>query len=247
MKSYGTGRYGQSANSYPARGASEADSVLPHAGLLRGIRRRIELIGIVMTALSALLAGWSFYQASQWFGVGAVQFGTANIDLTASLQLHMESERQTMLDLLDFQEWLMAQRAGDNETANAVAGRFPDRFRQRFEQWRSSAAGGGEKPVVRQSGSTGEGSAQFLLGPPADVGDQLTQHAKDAFLAAQRANLHGNGFLVSGILFGLALLFGFCCVRIDTPALQISALLCCELATLFGVALLISVPAHFGL
>lgn len=242
MKTYGAGHYDQPKGRPGGEiGGSDMETTIPRASLFRDIRHRIELIGMVMTALAALLAGWSIYQASQWFGVSSMKYGFANVQLTTAVQAHMEADRQTVGDLLQFQDWLSADRAGEAAAAAAVESRFSERFRRLFRNWRDFPAKDGSPSAA------GEGSERLVLGPPPEPGDLLAEQAKEAFLAAQQANLHGNDFLVASILFGLGLLFGFCCVRMDTPLLQISTLLCCELATLAGVAMLLSVPAHFGL
>ncbi|NJD06919.1 MAG: hypothetical protein FIA97_10535 [Methylococcaceae bacterium] len=220
----------------------DLDLTMPRGSMLRAARHRIELIGMAMTALAALLAGWSIYQASQWFGVSAMNYGNANLQLTTAVQAHMEADRQMVADLLQLQDWLRAERTGDIDTASFVEGQFSERFHRLFEKWRDGSPHRGlTSPANR------EGGRLVLSAAPEEPVDILAQTAKDAFLAAHQANLHGNDFLVAGILFGLGLLFGFCCIRMDTPMLQISALVCCELATLAGVALLLSVPAHFGL
>jgi hypothetical protein len=215
MKTYDVSHHsqprGRQGNGIPV---PDTETAIPRSSLFRDIRHRIELIGMVMTALAALLAGWSIYQASQWFGLSTMKYGFANIQLTTAVQAHMEADRQMVSDLLQFQDWLHADRIGDLDAAGAVESRFSDRFRRLFQNWRDIQA------KQRFSSSAGDGRERLVLGPPEEAGDLLAQQAKEAFQAAQQANVHGNDFLVAGILFGLALLFGFCCIRMDTPMLQ---------------------------
>jgi hypothetical protein len=245
MKTYDMSHYAPTRrsmrNNEPFLQAPELS--LPPASALRAARHRIELIGMTMTALAALLAGWSVYQASQWFGVSAMNYGNANLQLVTAVQAHMEADQQLVGDLLRLQDWLRAERTGDIETASYVESQFSERFHRLFEKWRDGSPHGGGLDAPPSS----DGARLVLRAAPEKQVDQFAQTAKEAFLSAHQANRHGNDFLIASLVFGFSLLFGLSCIRMDTPMLQISALVCCELATLAGVAMLLSVPAYFGL
>ena len=118
---------------------------VPSATLLRDMRHRIELIALIMMALAGLLATWSTYEAHRWYGLSTQRFSEANLQLSSAVQFHIQSDREILVDLMDFQDWLNAYQRGDQEIVVAIESRFSDQFRNLFAIWRklpSSAPAG---------------------------------------------------------------------------------------------------------
>lgn len=218
---------------------------VPSVSLLRDMRHRIELIAIIMMALAGLLAAWSAYEAHRWYGISTEKFGEANIQLSSSVQYHIQSDRQILVDLMDFQDWLTAYQRGDHQKAEEVESRFSDQFRALFKIWRklpAAAQPGNPSP----HGVNSQFADEFAVTVPDSPSELLIRQAKSTFATAEDAGHHAHDFLVVAGLFGFALILGAISLRMNSTGMQIGVLLLSELFTLAGVAMIVGLPAHFG-
>src|SRR3954466_6420822 len=81
------------------------------------VERRLELAAVLLLALTTLATAWSGYQAARWSGEQSQHYARASAPRVKAVQAATRSGQLRIDDLLYFNEWLNARRAGDRKLA----------------------------------------------------------------------------------------------------------------------------------
>ena len=97
--------------------------------------RRLEIVAVVILALTALVTAWSGYQASLWDGIQSSNYTQASGARTNAAQERTEANQFRLADLTIFENHVDALIDGDDELAEFYRLRFRDEFAAAYEAW----------------------------------------------------------------------------------------------------------------
>ena len=95
----------------------------------------IEIIEALILALVAVATAWSGYQAAQWAGKRAEEYGKASRLRVNAEGLATLSGQERIYDSDTFDSWLAAKLDGKAEAAAFFERRFRDEYRPAFAAW----------------------------------------------------------------------------------------------------------------
>ena len=95
----------------------------------------IEIIEALILALVAVATAWSGYQAAQWAGKRAEEYGKASRLRVNAEGLATLSGQERIYDSDTFDSWLAAKLDGKAEAAAFFERRFRDEYRPAFSAW----------------------------------------------------------------------------------------------------------------
>lgn len=97
--------------------------------------RRLELVATLLMAVAAVATAWASYQAARWHGEQAREFSRANAARIESARASGLENRQVLIDIATFTQWVDAYAQNDAELADFYRQRFRDEFRPAVDAW----------------------------------------------------------------------------------------------------------------
>lgn len=180
--------------------------------------RRIELAGVLLIALTAVLTAWTAFESSKWGGVMSIEFSTANATRTESIRQSNLANRQTVVDVSVFTSYVDAVAADDTNLADFYAQRFPDRLAVAVEAW--EATDPLEDP---DAPATPFDMPEYVL-DAADEADRLETEAAAASQRARDSNQRSDNYTVTTVFLATVLLLAALSSKVDNPRLQVALL-----------------------
>ena len=104
--------------------------------------RRVELIAAIMLSIATVVTAWSAYQATRWSGDQAEDYTSASATRTESVRASTEANRQILIDVATFLNWLDAEQSGDHALADDIHARMRKEFLPAFDAWLATAPAG---------------------------------------------------------------------------------------------------------
>src|SRR5919106_1401745 len=104
----------------------------------RGWGRSIELLSVLLIALTAVLTAWSAFEASKWGGVMSIRFAEAGAARTESVRAANQATQQTAIDVGLFTDYADAVARNDERLAAFLSDRFPDRLAVATDPWEAT-------------------------------------------------------------------------------------------------------------
>src|SRR3954449_8363461 len=92
------------------------------------LERRLELGAVLLLAMTTLATAWCGYQAARWSGEQSQHYARASATRVKAGQAATRAGQLRIDDLLYFNEWLDARRAGDTKLAEIYRRRFRPEF-----------------------------------------------------------------------------------------------------------------------
>jgi hypothetical protein len=93
------------------------------------------VITTLLLALAALATAWSSYQAARWHGEQAKAISQANAARIESTRASGVENRQVLVDVVTFTEWVDAYAQDEEELTAFYWERFRDEFKPAVEAW----------------------------------------------------------------------------------------------------------------
>ena len=102
---------------------------------LRSLDVSVLLLGLAIAAVTTVATAWSGYQAARWSGEQSQHYARASGTRVKAQQAATRAGQLRIDDLLYFNEWLDARRAGDRQLAEIYRRRFRPEFVPAFRAW----------------------------------------------------------------------------------------------------------------
>jgi hypothetical protein len=113
----------------------EAEPHLQHPAHATPGNRWLDIVSTVLLALATVATAWAGYQASRWHGEQAKAFSSANAARVESTRTSDDANREVLIDVVTFMQWVDAYALGETDLADFYRKRFRDEFEPAFEAW----------------------------------------------------------------------------------------------------------------
>ena len=201
------------------------------------LERRLELVAVLILAVTTVATAWSGYQAARWSGEQSQSFAQASAARVKANQQSTEAGQLRIDDLIGFEGWLQAREAGDRELTALYERRFRPEFRPAFEAWLA------QRPFSRPPAIPGPlYMPQYR--PAADARAAAFDRQADArFTAGTEAKTNDDRYILSTVFFAAVLFFAGISLRLDWRPLRIGVLGMAAALLLGGVVFVVSLPS----
>jgi len=95
----------------------------------------LEILEVTLLAVVAVATAWSGYQAAQWDGHQAFEYGTASRLHAEANQVATLGGQQRLLDVSTFNTWIQAREEGNTKLAALYVKRFSPEYLVAFRAW----------------------------------------------------------------------------------------------------------------
>jgi hypothetical protein len=198
--------------------------------------RRLELISVLLLALTTLATAWCGYQAARWSGEQSQHYARASTIRIKALQASTRAGQLRVDDLLYFNEWLDARRAGDERLAAIYRQRFRPEFVPAFRAWL------GQRPFSNPRAIPGP-----LYMPQYHLADLTRSEKLDAtadtlYTEGTEAKDSDDRYILATVFFAAVLFFAGISLRLDWRPLKVAVLGMALTLLLGGAAFVATLP-----
>ncbi len=225
--------------------ASEPDSTSPEP-VDRGREpqlgwrdRRVEVIAAILLSMATVLTAWSAYQATRWSGVQAESYTIASARRTESVRSFTIANRQVLIDVETFINWLDASDEGDGQLADDIQERMREEFLPAFDAWLATGTPG------QLPDGTPFDLPEYRLQALEDS-DRLEAEAAAAFDEGREANQIGDDFVLAAVLFASVLFFSGLAGTFDAFKAQVILLVLGGVMIVLGTVIVVTLPQNVG-
>ena len=201
--------------------------------------RRVELIAAIMLSIATVVTAWSAYQATRWSGDQAESYTSASATRTESVRASTEANRQILIDVATFLNWLDAEQSGDHALADDIHARMRKEFLPAFDAWLATAPGGSipdgtpfELPDYRLAAE--------------ERAKRLEAKAAALFEDGNQSNEVGDDFVLAAVLFASVLFFSGLAGTFDSLRAQLFLLILGGVMLLVGTVIVVTLPQNVG-
>jgi hypothetical protein len=217
---------------------SEPADAVPETQAVRR-DRRVEMIAAVLLSMATVLTAWSAYQATRWSGVQAESYTTASARRTESVRATGVANRQILIDVDVFINWLDAADLGNEGLAGDLRDRMRDEFRPAFDAWLATGSPGETPP------GTPFERPEYQLAA-LDESDRLEAEAAAEFDEGAEANQISDNFVLAAVLFASVLFFSGLAGTFDAIKAQVMLLALAGIMIATGTVIIFSLPQNVG-
>jgi hypothetical protein len=181
-------------------------------------RNRLELLALLLLALAAVATAWSSYQANRWNGEQAKTTSKVNATRIDAARAAGLANAQTQVDIATFTQWVDAYAHEETRLTAFYERRFRKEFQPAFKAWVAS------RPLKNPDAPlTPFAMPQYRLAATADA-KRLDAQAEE-LAARARANIQrSSNYVLSVVLFSVALFFAGISTKLSTPRLRATLL-----------------------
>jgi hypothetical protein len=200
--------------------------------------RRVELIAAIMLSIATVVTAWSAYQATRWSGDQAANYTQASATRTESVRASTEANRQVLIDVGTFLNWLDARESGDRDLADDIHARMREEFLPAFDAWLSTA------PDSIPDGTPFE-LPEYRLAAEEEA-KRLERRAAALFEDGNESNQVSDDFVLAAVLFASVLFFSGLAGTFDSLRAQLFLLILGGLMLLIGTVIVVTLPQNVG-
>lgn len=201
--------------------------------------RRVELIAAIMLSIATVVTAWSAYQATRWSGDQAESYTSASATRTESVRASTEANRQVLIDVATFLNWLDAEQSGDHALADDIHARMRKEFLPAFDAWLATSP----------AGSIPDGTPfelpEYQLAAEAES-KRLENKAAALFEDGNESNEVGDDFVLAAVLFASVLFFSGLAGTFDSLRAQLFLLILGGVMLLVGTVIVVTLPQNVG-
>ncbi len=201
--------------------------------------RRVELIAAIMLSIATVVTAWSAYQATRWSGDQAEDYTSASATRTESVRASTEANRQILIDVATFLNWLDAEQSGDHALADDIHARMRKEFLPAFDAWLATAP----------AGSIPDGTPfelpEYRLAAE-ERAKRLEAKAAALFEDGNESNEVGDDFVLAAVLFASVLFFSGLAGTFDSLRAQLFLLILGGVMLLVGTVIVVTLPQNVG-
>jgi hypothetical protein len=201
--------------------------------------RRVEMIAAILLSCATVLTAWSAYQATRWSGDQASDYTTASALRTESVRASTLANRQVLIDVETFLNWLDAQQQGDVQLADDLHSRMREEFLPAFDAWIASA------PDAEVPPGTPFALPEHRLAAE-EQAKRLEARAAATFADGTEANETGDDFVLAAVLFASVLFFSGLAGTLDSLRPQVLLLSLAGLMLVGGAIIVVTLPQNVG-
>ena len=213
--------------------------MIEHTQETRRRDRRVELIAAIMLSIATVVTAWSAYQATRWSGDQAENYTSASATRTESVRASTEANRQVLIDVATFLNWLDAEQSGDHALANDIHVRMRQEFLPAFDAWLAAAP----------AGSIPDGTPfelpEYRLAAEAES-KRLENKAAVLFEDGNKSNQVSDDFVLAAVLFASVLFFSGLAGTFDSLRAQVLLLVLGAVMLGVGTIIVITLPQNVG-
>jgi hypothetical protein len=199
--------------------------------------RRVELIAAVLLSIATVVTAWSAYQATRWSGEQADNYSVASARRTESVRASTLVNRQVLIDVTVYLDWLNAWQTGDEELEALLRSRMRPEFLPAFEAWLGDLG-----PGVIPAG-TPFTQPEYVLAAEEESAE-LEAEATLAIDAAREANQVSDDFVLAAVLFASVLFFSGLAGTFDSFRAQVILLTLAGVMLVMGTVIVLTLPQN---
>ena len=201
--------------------------------------RRVELIAAIMLSIATVVTAWSAYQATRWSGDQAEDYTSASATRTESVRASTEANRQILIDVATYLNWLDAEQSGDHALADDIHARMRKEFLPAFDAWHATAP----------AGSIPDGTPfelpEYRLAAE-ERAKRLEAKAAALFEDGNESNEVGDDFVLAAVLFASVLFFSGLAGTFDSLRAQLFLLILGGDMLVIGTVIVVTLPQNVG-
>ncbi len=156
---------------------------------------RLELIGVILLSVTAILTAWTAFQSSKWGGAMSISFAQASTARIEAARYDGIANRMTSVQVTLFTQWSQADAEGDQELAGFYEEQFPEPLKTAFAAWQEDPTAGNPFAMPEY---------QLEATRQAQEADAL---ADSRYQQALDNNQRGDNYTVLTVLFASVLFF----------------------------------------
>jgi len=201
--------------------------------------RRVELIAAIMLSIATVVTAWSAYQATRWSGDQAENYTQASATRTESVRASTTANRQVLIDVDTFLNWLDAAQSGDRALADDIHVRMREEFLPAFGAWLATG------PPGSIPDGTPFGLPEYRLEAEEEA-KRLETKAAALFEDGNESNQVSDDFVLAAVLFASVLFFSGLAGTFDSLRAQLFLLILGGLMLLIGTIIVVTLPQNVG-
>lgn len=160
------------------------------------MHRSIEIVTVVLLAVTAVLTAWCGFEASKWGGEMSIAFSQASSARVQAASAHATAQAARQYDLTIYTEWVLAEADQRQELVDFIEERFTDEFAVAFDAW-----------LADDRRAKGPFEMEEYVPPGTAEAEQLSARADAKFEEALVNNQRGDNYSLLTVLFALVLFF----------------------------------------
>jgi hypothetical protein len=179
---------------------------------------RLEVGAVLLLAIATLATAWCGFQAAGWSGDLAERFAHASTVRIKAAQASTEAGQHRIDDLLYFNGWLDARRAGNAELAAIYRRRFRPEFVPAFEAWIA------QRPFTNSQAIAGPLYMPQYRSADLDRSARLDAVAHEHHVEGTQAKIYADRYILATVFMAAVLFFAGISLRLDWRPLRIAVL-----------------------
>lgn len=176
-------------------------------------RARLELIAVIVLAVTAVLTAWSGFEASKWGGAMSIAFSRASTARIEASRFAAQAEAAKGVDVDSFALWLQAYADDDQQLLDFAQTRFTPEFSVAFDAWLA------EQPLQNPDAPKTPFLMEEYQPPGRAEAVDADARADDLFQQALTNNQRGDNYTILTVLFALVLFFAAIAQRLRSTRL----------------------------
>jgi ABC-type nickel/cobalt efflux system permease component RcnA len=176
----------------------------------------LEVISVLLIALTAVLTAWSAFESSKWGGVMSIRFSEANAARTESVRASNEANAEITVDVSIFTSYANAVAAGDDDLATFYYDRFPDRLAVATDAWLAT------DPLESPDAPGSPFDMEEYHLEATDRADDLAATADQRSRQARQANQRGDNYTIVSVFFATVILLSALSTKVDRWRVQLA-------------------------
>jgi hypothetical protein len=173
------------------------------------MERMLEIGAVLLLSVTTLFTAWSGYQAARWSGEQSQHYAKASATRIMAQQQANTAGQLRIDDLLYFNGWLDARRAGNRDLAAVYRRRFRPEFVPAFRAWLA------QKPFTNPDAIAGPLYMPQYRPPELARAKALDADADDLFRQGTDAKTNDDRYILSTVFFAAVLFFAGISLRLD--------------------------------
>jgi hypothetical protein len=198
--------------------------------------RMLELGAVVLLSLTTLATAWSGYQAARWSGEQSQHYARASATRIKAQQQTTSAGQLRIDDLLNFNGWIDARRAGDAQLAAIYERRFRAAFVPAFRAWLAQRPFSNPRAVA--------GPLYMPQYRPVELARAaaLDDQADELYREGTDAKSNDDRYILSTVFFAAVLFFAGISMRLLWRPLRVVVLALGGTMLVAGVVFVLTLP-----
>ncbi len=201
------------------------------------LNHNFELISVIVMSITAVLTAWSGFQGAKWTAIQTERYSEATDAQAESVRASNSAEEAISIDLVVFTAWLDERTDEDEDAAEFIYERFPERLKVAADAW--LALDPFEDPDAPPSPFAME---EYVVTAGLRA-EELAVSAEEHTVAAQEAAQRANEYVLTTVLFATVLFFASISSKLMGDANRWAILLLAIIGLIAGAVILLAYPS----